>query len=473
MEIRVLEIRIADQLCGHVFLYARGQAQELIRFVPAETYVTNPGRLTLSQAYLGRTEDETVKVLRDVTTAEFNGSRKASDGSMQLPAWFQNLLPEGAFLDHIAELRGCARNDHFEIFAACGKDLPGAVEATPADVNAALTQRLVTQDQDALEMSVVDVPMREGVSLSGVQPKLSVNEKDGRYVARTKIDEVTRIIAKLPVVKHPLMPEVEHTSMELAKLAGVDACETKLVPLSALEAKHGYDLGDVEPDKTKFLAVKRYDRDVAKRVHAEDFAQIFNVVPDDKYTKDVCYAQLMLFMQQVPSLGESAVFEFLRRLVVSELLGNPDLHMKNAGVYYPDGVNPVLPPAYDIVSHYVLNRARGHALHILPREAEAHQLEDQKKTLPESQYLLVARPGTMRALGKLIGIAEKRLSAVVDEVVRKAAQLWPDAIRESPMTSTQKRLLLDYFESHPAVEAIRRREQRRAASQPAETSGTT
>ena len=216
----------------------------------------------------------------------------------------------------------------------------------------------------------------------------------------------------------------------------------------------------------------RYDRDVAKRVHAEDFAQIFNVVPDDKYTKDVCYAQLMLFMQQVPSLGESAVFEFLRRLVVSELLGNPDLHMKNAGVYYPDGVNPVLPPAYDIVSHYVLNRTRGHALHILPREAEAQQLEDQKKSLPESHYLLVARPGTMRALGKLIGIAEKRLSAVVDEVVRKAAQLWPDAIRESPMTSTQKRLLLDYFESHPAVEAIRRREHRKAASQPAETSGS-
>lgn len=458
MEIRILEIYLGRELCGHLFLYAKGQPQELIRFVPTEAYVTNSSRRTLSQAFTGPTEEATQLTLRDITSAGFNGYRRPSDGSMLVPAWFQNLLPEGAYLDHIAEMRGCARNDHFEILAACGLDLPGAVRAKPAQTSAALTQRLVTQDQDALEMTVVDVPMPDGFSLSGVQPKLSVNEKDGRYVARTKIDELTRIIAKLPVVRYPRMPEVEHTSMQLAKLAGADVCETKLVPLSALEAKHGYDLGELEPDKTLFLAVKRYDRDGKTRVHAEDFAQMFSVMPDSKYAAEFSYAAMMLLLKSIPSLGEEAVFELLRRLAVNELLGNPDCHLKNVGVYYPDGVHPKLPPAYDIVSHFVLNGSRGHALPILPREAQAKQRSEQLKSLPDSRFLLLIRPGTLRSLSSLIDIAEKRLGAVVNDVVTRAARLWPDAIHQSQMTTQQKQRLVDHFEGHPAVAALRRRE---------------
>ena len=72
----------------------------------------------------------------------------------RLPAFFQNLLPEGVLRSHIAQLRGCREDDHFELLAACGGDLPGAVRALPIEPDRALLQRLVTQDQDALEMSV-------------------------------------------------------------------------------------------------------------------------------------------------------------------------------------------------------------------------------------------------------------------------------------------------------------------------------
>ncbi len=85
---------------------------------------------------------------------------------------------------------------------------------TPDRADPRGTSRLfVTQGQDALEMSVTADPLEEGVSLSGVQPKLGVIRDGERYVGRTK-DHDTHIIAKLPVVGQPLLPEVE--ALELA-----------------------------------------------------------------------------------------------------------------------------------------------------------------------------------------------------------------------------------------------------------------
>ncbi|MCC5610751.1 type II toxin-antitoxin system HipA family toxin, partial [Nostoc sp. CHAB 5834] len=374
MDIRILEVSLGDTLCGHLFLYGKGAAFETLRFVPAEPYVVSPERPTLSLAYTSTSEEEARQLLRDVTSREFNGYKNPRGQDTFLPAWFQNLLPEGAFLRHIAQLRNCAVDDHFEILAACGKDLPGAVTVRPAEHDAGLLQTLVTQGQDALEMSVIALPMHEGFSLSGVQPKLSVNEKDGRYVARTRLDSTTRIIAKLPAVGFPRMPEVEHTSMSLARMAGANVCETKLVPLSALEAEHDYDLGDPDPETTMFLAVTRYDRQDERRIHAEDFAQIFSVMPDNKYSKEYSYAQMMGLMLMKPSLGEEAVFELARRLTVNELLGNADAHLKNIGIYYPRGNVPELPPAYDVVSQYALNNSYGHALFLLPEALSKEQL---------------------------------------------------------------------------------------------------
>lgn len=50
--------------------------------------------------------------------------------------------------------------------------------------------------------------------------------------------------------------------------------------------------------------------------------------------------------------------ELLRRLVVNELLGNPDMHVKNKGLRYPDGVVPDFPSAYDIVAYSAFNKRR-------------------------------------------------------------------------------------------------------------------
>lgn len=489
MDLRILEISLAKPvqaggtLVGHLFLYGEDQPNGVLRFVPADAYAGDDARPVLSLLYTDETAPETRLHLQDIAAAEFNGRRQANGPAskarfapMLLPAWFQNLLPEGAFRKHIAEIRGCAETDYFELLAACGADLPGAVFAVPVrDASADLMKRLVTQDQDALEASVVQIALVEGISLSGVQPKLGVNKDDeGRYVARTRLTESTHVIAKLPVAGYPLMPEVEHLSMQLAVMAGVDACVTELVPLDQLMAQHHYDLGDQDVATTMFLAVPRYDRQGKTRVHAEDFAQALGFMPFDKYSSDVSYATLMQYCMDFESLGEAAVLELLRRIAVNELIGNPDCHLKNIGVYFPDGHAPALPPAYDIVAHHVYNGAAGHALYILApgdqKELEkAQQRQLEKDFLKErgrapgpnelpAMKLLLLRPSTLKALAGEVGLPYRLFQSTADAVVTAAAAKWPAAIDSSAVTSTQKERMKGHLERHPAVRAVRRRE---------------
>lgn len=90
---------------------------------------------------------------KDITAAAFNGA----DG--RLPSFFQNMLPEGMFRLQLAQERGCKEDDHFALFAACGLDLPGAVKAMPATLAREALACLVTQENDALEMSVTAEPL--------------------------------------------------------------------------------------------------------------------------------------------------------------------------------------------------------------------------------------------------------------------------------------------------------------------------
>src|SRR3546814_5994163 len=87
------------------------------------------------------------------------------------------------------------------------------------------------------------------------------------------------------------------------------------------------------------------------------------------WSSDVCSSDLLdvaAVLLAFDSLGEPAVHELLRRMVVNEMLGNPDMHLKNLGLVYPDGKTPRLAPAYDIVGYAAYHACQGHALHIVP-----------------------------------------------------------------------------------------------------------
>lgn len=458
MNVRALGVFIGELRAGTLFKYGEND-NPILRFVVDDAYaqMANPPIVSLSM--LAEDPEAQRALWANVGSKLFNGRYSNRNGWL-LPAFFQGLLPEGVFRDHVAELRRCDPQDHFEMLAATGRDLPGNVYARPVQLSREELTHLVTQDVDSLEMSVTEEPMDDGVSVSGVQPKIGVIKEGDRYVGRTKLQD-THIIAKLPVVGYPLMPELEELSLRLAKAAGVTVCEAKLEPLEKLFVEHGYDLGDVN-NKTSFLAVTRFDRAPGARLHVEDFAQVLNVQPEDKYSKS--YLEVAAVMLAIPSLGERAVHELLRRMIVNELLGNPDMHVKNMGVIYEDGETPTLSPAYDIVGYSAYHRRNGHALFILPPQsrdkpkARAQQANEAKTAKPR------LTPSILREFCGLLGLLEKPAAKVIQRAVLEAAKQWPDIIAQSALTERQKANLLAHFEGHPLVVSVRKREARRAES---------
>lgn len=439
---KALEIFIGERPVGCLFQYPVSADFITNRFVAHDGFADDKQQPVLSTGFLAANTQAQAAFWRGVTAAGLNGSlSRRPDRGWLLPAWFQGLLPEGPLLQEIAGLRRCSPNDHFEILAATGGDLPGNVFARPADLNHVQLQRLVTSDNDALEMSVTAEPIEQAISVSGVQAKLSVLKAGGRFVARTKLieghGEVRHVIAKLPVVGQPYLPELEMLSLSLAAAAGVSTVKAELAPLSQLEAQHHYDLGEAGA-QTRFLAVHRYDRDAdtpTGRVHCEDFAQILGVQPEDKYTQD--YLAVAQVLMALPSLGELAVVELLRRLLVNEMLGNSDMHLKNMGLLYPDGRMPVLPPAYDIVAYAAYSHsARGRALHLSPDQPEAHD--------PES----LLTPRLVRAFCQQLGIVEKPVLTALRRCRDSAYASWPPLIGAAPITAQMKSRLLAKLSWH-------------------------
>ncbi|MES2183432.1 MAG: type II toxin-antitoxin system HipA family toxin [Pseudomonadota bacterium] len=433
MNIDVLRIALGDQRVGQLFRFQPETAEPILRFVADEAFE----RLPLAQAQVlsigmrAADADTQRAVWRDIQAPHFNARRVPRPGGgadWQLPAWFQGLLPEGVFRDFVARAAGCAPDDHFRMLAACGKDLPGKVSAVWETVEHAGLQRLVTQDQDALEMNVTADPVQDAISLSGVQPKLAVVREGDRYVGRTKLQD-THVIAKLPAADHARMPQVEHLSLTLAQVAGVATCAHALEPLDRLLAVHDYDLGDEA--QPHFLAVERFDRSPAGRIHVETMAQVFDVPPAFKYTRS--YLEVAALLLRLPLCGEAAVHELLRRLAVNELLGNFDAHLANWGLIYRNGIDPELSPAYDIVAHaaWLGAGSGGHALRILPEAAAGG--------VPQPQSIL--RPATVRRFCDLLRLPVTPAATVVRRTAAAAHRLWPALITASGLTPRQKQAL--------------------------------
>lgn len=422
MELRSLQIHLHDQVVGILHQYGFGPSTRT--WFVAET-TANAQRLTL--AYRAARQEQ---FWADASKPD---SPLAAEGGV-LPPFFQNLLPEGALREHIIALRGCAPDDHFDLLAACGADLPGAVYAMPAKLSRAKLTAVVTQGNDALEPTVTAQPIAQAISLSGVQPKLSVILKGGRYVARTKAKSGLHYIAKLPTVQYPHLPEVEHLSLQLAKTCGVDVVETNLADLSQLDVEHQFPAGDTN----QFLAVRRYDRDHPQahrgRLHQEDFAQVLSIQPGQKYTgQNANYSAIGKLLQLLDPSGAS-LEDLWRRLVVNELLGNYDAHVKNFALLYPYGTEtPRLAPAYDIVAYSAYLGGRGHAMRFTSNIAQQSTVS----------------PATLREFCDEVGVLTPRLRATGAECVRIAVRQWPEMIEGAAIPANLRAKILQHFKSRP------------------------
>lgn len=437
--IRTLSIFIGNEKVG--LLYGLDDGRTYFQF--DASYVQNQDRSVLSLSYLGFDEASTQAALLNPFLALNFGDHH------RLPTFFRNLLPEGVLRTQLISDAKLQANDELGLLAYCGTDLPGNVYAIHENQTEKQLAQLITQGHDAYEMSSVQLPTPDAVSLSGVQPKVSlVNCGDGRYVMRSKMSDDNHFIGKLPASSLDRMPEVEALSMQLAKAVGVSTCETQLLPMSAIAERLPFSLKD---DARNFLLVHRFDRDANtpnQRLHMEDFAQILSIAPEHKY--DATYADIGDLLLAASSTPEEDIDELVRRITVNILIGNLDAHAKNFSVLYGNGQSCRLSPAYDIVAYAVFVTGQGQGLKYF-----AHQKEKTELT-----------PSVVRELANRWQVPEIRLKKVIADTVTRALASWPAMIRQSAMSRQQKQKLLRHFKSTPFIESLRNKLKSRRQSMP-------
>jgi len=132
--------------------------------------------------------------------------------------------------------------------------------------------------------------------------------------------------------------------MKLAALVGIDVPEIGLVPIRDIQGLPD----DIAELKGNAFIIKRFDRTVdGRRIHMEDFAQIFAVYPDRKY-EHANHANIATVI--AAEIGMNGIEDYIQRLVFNLLIGNGDMHLKNWSLIYPGGQKAALAPAYDYVS---------------------------------------------------------------------------------------------------------------------------
>lgn len=319
-DVRVLDVLLHGVPIGtltHV-------AGERTLFAFAEDYVLDEHRPALGLAFKDRFGG---------LIEEFRPRR------VRLPPFFSNLLPEGRMRDYLAARAGVNPVREFFLLRALGSDLPGAVTVVPAEGEA---WSFDVGDRDGQERRGHDNTLR--FSLAGVQLKFSAIEaaRGGLTIPARGVGGSW--IVKLPSREFAGVPENEFAMMTLARTIGMDVPALKLIDLDSID-NLPQEIGVLNGPA---LAIQRFDRlaDGAP-VHAEDFAQIFDVYPEDKYKK----ASARSIAGVIGAEGtEDDIAEFIRRLTFNTLIGNADMHLKNWSLIYPDKRHAALAPAYDFVS---------------------------------------------------------------------------------------------------------------------------
>jgi serine/threonine-protein kinase HipA len=213
------------------------------------------------------------------------------------------------------DICGKALDDERRYHSACLRHLFG----TPALPSVELTHSgVLAKAQD----------MAGRMSISGVQPKLSMSRQGSKLIPVTTGGQ---FILKPQTERFPSLPQNENLCMMIAGLLEITVPPHGLI-----------DLRDGSPA----YLVRRFDRTRdGGKLRCEDFAQILG--EDDKYSGSMeRIGKKILELSGVPGLDAQLFFE---RVLLNFLLGNGDAHLKNFSMLESDDGGLRLSPAYDIV----------------------------------------------------------------------------------------------------------------------------
>lgn len=259
--------------------------------------------------------------------------------------FFSNLLPEAGVRTMIAQRLGLSVGNDFKLLEALGGDCAGALSLLLPEQKPETEGSYEPLSFENLRQMIEQMPQRpllspgEGLrlSLAGVQNKLPVYMKDGKFFLPHGAHASSHIL-KPPIDKVDHSVENEVFCMKLAAQLGVPTAKAQFWP-----------------DPTPLFLTERYDRahsgDRVLRLHQEDFCQALGFGANLKYeseggpTLKMCFA-LIDKSSAAPALDKQRLLQWL---VFNNIIGNNDAHGKNISLLLlQEGAR--LAPFYDLLS---------------------------------------------------------------------------------------------------------------------------
>jgi serine/threonine-protein kinase HipA len=348
-----------------------------------------------------------------------------------LPNYFRNLLPEGALRKIVERRLGTSAIPEYAMLLRLGENLPGAVRVISDELDLHPLEAGERQRRD------VNDPFR--FALTGVQPKLALSEVHDRLTMPVE-GATGHWIAKFGNTAFQRLVDNELAMLDWAQRCGLDVPEHRVVRASEIE-----DIpADFDADQD-VLIIRRFDREGDRRIHQEDFAQVFDIPPEHRYAWEVVelgwshYGSIGAVIHAL--CGEDDFRQYMRRLAFMVLSGNADAHLKNWSLLYPDGVSPRLAPAYDLVSTVVYPS--------IATYSALRWLEPLEPTLAPPVQLVDV---TLDNLLEVASHSPADTSQVMDDLeafVRDARHAWPDIAAAAPA------VVRDRVTAHLAASSLR------------------
>lgn len=247
--------------------------------------------------------------------------------------------------------------------------------------------------------------IRAQTSLTGVQPKLSLNlNKHDGCNRLTIVGLWGDYIFKPQTEAYPQLPENEDLTMHLA-----EAVKIKVVPHSLIRLSDG-KLGYI---------TKRIDRTKnGEKIDMEDMCQLTLHPTEYKYKSS--YEQIARTITKYSSTPKLDLTNYMQLLLYCFVTGNNDMHLKNFSFYRPEK-DYLLAPAYDLLNTTIVN----------PKDKEelALPLSGRKTKLRVADFLNTART---------IGLEESVVLRLI-KGLQKALPKWQVLIQSSFLDENMKK----------------------------------
>jgi serine/threonine-protein kinase HipA len=256
------------------------------------------------------------------------------------------------------------------------------------------------EDLDQLAEQII----RAQTSLTGVQPKLSLNLSRHDGCSRLTIVGLWGdYIFKPQTESYGQLPENEDLTMHLAEAAKISVVPHSLIRLA--DGKLGY-------------ITKRIDRTKnGEKIDMEDMCQLTLHPTEYKYKGS--HEQIAKTITQYSNTPKLDITNYMQLLLFCFVTGNNDMHLKNFSLYRP-AADYQLAPAYDLINVAIAN----------PKDKEelALTLAGKKTKLRKDDFLNAA---------KIMGLEENVVLRIITSL-HKALPKWQQLIQESFLSEEQK-----------------------------------